>query len=353
MITFGDTQVLAPISGTVIAQDVQRGTVISSPTNSASGGSVLMELADLSLVQVKTYVDETDVGKLSPGQEADVSVAAFPNHTFRGSVLKIEPQADTIQNVTMFPVDIRINNQDGLLKPGMSADVRVQVVSRPNVLAVPNGALRTDRDVGSAAQVLGISPGDLTTMLADAQKASAAQPQPAASDTGTQTQLGAGQGGGAGAPSDTSNRGRSARMGGGQPGAGRADSGIPGQFRGRGGRGGRGRGNRGGNGGANNNFLYGGRYIVFALRDGKPTPVYVQTGVTDLDYSEVLSGLAQGDSVLLLPSASLIQQQQQMQQRMSRNSGLPGQTSAGNTSSGNGARGGAAGTTGGRGGRGG
>jgi HlyD family secretion protein len=345
-IALGDTKVLAPIDGTVIEQDVQRGTVISSPTNSASGGSVLLKLADLSLVQVKTMVDETDVAKLSPGQEADVSVTAYPNQVFRGTVLKIEPQADTIQNVTMFPVDIGIDNRRNMLKPGMSADVRVQVASRTNVLAVPNGALRTDRDVASAASVLGISQDQLTTMLADAQKASTTQ-QRAAADTGTQPQLdnhgdtSAMRGGAAGQMMASRGNGQRDTTGG-------ANRGRNGGGRGR--FGGGGRGGRGGNGA--NNYLFGGRYIVFALRDGKPTPVYVQTGVTDLDYSEVLSGLTQGDSVLMLPSASMIQQQQQMQQRMSRNSGLPGQSSANSTSTGNrGSSGGGGG--GGRGGRGG
>ena len=73
----------------------------------------------------------------------------------------------------------------------------------------------------------------------------------------------------------------------------------------------------------------GGQYIVFTLRDGKPTPVYVRTGITDLDYTEVKSGLAVGDSVLMLPSASMIQSQQTLQERMGRNAGLPGQSPAG------------------------
>jgi hypothetical protein len=84
----------------------------------------------------------------------------------------------------------------------------------------------------------------------------------------------------------------------------------------------------GGRPGAGNaqDALFGGRYVVFALRDGKPTAVYVTTGITDLDWSEVKSGLTAQDSVLLLPSASLIQSQQSLQERMSRNTGLPGQS---------------------------
>jgi len=79
--------------------------------------------------------------------------------------------------------------------------------------------------------------------------------------------------------------------------------------------------------GANNNFQFGGSYIVFVLKDGRPTPVRIRTGVTDMDYSEVVSGLTEQDTVLLLPSASLVNAQAQMRERMNRMSGggaLPG-----------------------------
>jgi HlyD family secretion protein len=65
----------------------------------------------------------------------------------------------------------------------------------------------------------------------------------------------------------------------------------------------------------------GGRYIVFAKRNGGPTPVWIRTGLTDLDYSEVIEGLQPGDSVYVLPSASLIQSQQDMRQRMNQITG--------------------------------
>ena len=79
--------------------------------------------------------------------------------------------------------------------------------------------------------------------------------------------------------------------------------------------------------GANTNFQFGGSYIVFVLKDGRPTPVRIRTGVTDMDYSEVVSGLTEQDTVLLLPSASLVNAQAQMRERMNRMSGggaLPG-----------------------------
>jgi hypothetical protein len=69
-----------------------------------------------------------------------------------------------------------------------------------------------------------------------------------------------------------------------------------------------------------------GNYIVFALRSGKPTPVAIRTGLTDLDYIEVLSGLTDQDTVLVLPSASLLTSQQQSRERMQQmtGGGLPG-----------------------------
>jgi hypothetical protein len=71
--------------------------------------------------------------------------------------------------------------------------------------------------------------------------------------------------------------------------------------------------------------LFGGNYIVFTLRNGQLTPVHVQTGLTDLDYSEIRDGLAEGDTVLILPSASLVAAQEEQRERLSRmNQGLPG-----------------------------
>jgi hypothetical protein len=69
------------------------------------------------------------------------------------------------------------------------------------------------------------------------------------------------------------------------------------------------------------------RYIVFVSRNGRPAPVWIQTGLTDMDYSEVLEGLSLGDSVLVLPSASLVQSQQESRERLNRitgGGGLPG-----------------------------
>jgi HlyD family secretion protein len=288
-----DTNVRAPIGGTIIEKLVERGQVISSPTRDVGGGTVLLRMADLALVQVRTLVDETDIGKIQVGQRTTVTVDAYPNRPFEGSVLKIEPQAITEQNVTMFPVQVRLDNRAGLLRPGMNAEVEVHVGEREGVLAVSNAALRTQRDVGSAAEVLGLSPEAVQEELAALAPARAGG---AATGAGGQAAMGGSAGGSA--PADTGPSGRT-----------------------------RGATPRGGGRGRSADPSFGGRYIVFVKRPEGPKAIWIRTGLTDLDYTEVLDGLQEADSVFILPSASLVQSQQESRERVNRitgGGGLPG-----------------------------
>ena len=109
-IAVDDTDIRAPIGGTIIFKPVEIGQVISSPTQDFAGGTMLLQMADLSAVQIRTLIDETDIGKVRPGMQASVSVAAYPNQPFPGEVSKIEPQAVIEQNVTMFAVLVSIQN---------------------------------------------------------------------------------------------------------------------------------------------------------------------------------------------------------------------------------------------------
>lgn len=314
-IAMDDTDVRAPIGGTIIAKNVERGQVISSPTSDVAGGTVLLTMADLGLVVVRTLVDETDIGKISAGLPATVSVASYPNQPFEGEVLKIEPMAETLQNVTMFPVLIRIRNSDGRLRPGMNAEVDISIGSREGVLAVPNSALRTERDVGSAAEVLGLTANQVRDQLA--QTTSGSLDSVTSLDPtseGDTTDSAAGE-------SLTLPNGRTIQVPAGVTAAQvqsimakrRAGEELTAEeqaisqtvFQGL----------RGGRDGAGGNPPTGaGRprrdatpvrstdYLVFVLQDGQPTVRRIKTGLTDLDYSEVLSGLAESDSVLVLPN---------------------------------------------------
>ena len=237
-IAFEDTEVRAPTNGIILERNVEVGSVIQSATSGVSGGEVLLLMANLDTVQVRTLVDETDIGKISPNLRVSIRVDAYPNQPFQGRVLKIEPQAVTEQNVTMFPVLIRIPNEDGLLRPGMNSEVEIQVASRRGVLTVPDAALRTRNDFASAAAVLGLDIETVEAQLRDAREGLAMR-------NGT----------------------------------------INGNSE----------------GDAGSGFQFGGNFIVFALRDGVPKPIPIRTGLTDLDYHEVLAGdLTEGDSLVVL-----------------------------------------------------
>ncbi|MEO8635362.1 MAG: efflux RND transporter periplasmic adaptor subunit [Gemmatimonadales bacterium] len=325
-ITLDQTEVRATSSGTIIELDIERGQVISSPTSTVGGGTVLLKMADLNLVQVSTLVDETDIGKIQPGLRTSVTVDAYPNTPFEGRVLKIEPLATTSQNVTMFPVLVRIENRNGQLRPGMNSDVEIHVGRRDSVLAVPNSALRTPRDVASAAEVLGLTMDQVATQLAerapggDSSKAETVAAAPA----GNTMTLPSGQS--VTLPAGVTEAQVKAimqkRMGGGEPSAPerallrKVFAGMSGGAR-----------PVGGGRGASGDASSGGRYIVFVRRDGVPYAKNVRTGLTDLDYSEVVDGLEDGDSVLVLPTTSLIESQKdaaERTQRITGGGGIPG-----------------------------
>jgi HlyD family secretion protein len=151
-----DVRIRAPISGTILTRNVEEGTVIQSASTNVSGGTALFVMADLREVQIRTLVDETDMGQIRAGMEATISVDAYPGRTFPGVVEKIEPQAVTQQNVTMFPVIVRLDNRLGLLKPGMNAEVATLLVERPNALVVPNNAVVLPQEMAPAATALGM-----------------------------------------------------------------------------------------------------------------------------------------------------------------------------------------------------
>ncbi|MCC6927845.1 MAG: efflux RND transporter periplasmic adaptor subunit [Gemmatimonadaceae bacterium] len=152
-----DATVRAPVEGTVIEKTVSLGQVITSATSAFGGGTTLLKMADLSKVRMRALFNETDIGSVQPGQQATVTVDAYPERPFRGTVEKIEPQAVVQQSVTMFPVLINLANNEGLLKPGMNGEASVLVDRRENVVAVPNDAVRTVREAPMLANQLGLN----------------------------------------------------------------------------------------------------------------------------------------------------------------------------------------------------
>jgi HlyD family secretion protein len=152
-----DVTVRAPIDGTIVEKTAEQGQIITS-AREMTGGTILMRMADLNEVQVRTLVDETDIGSIEPGLGATIRVEAYPDREFRGQVLKVEPQAVVEQNVTLFAVLTRIRNEQDLLKPGMNADVEVLIGVREDVLSLPNTAIRMPDEARQLVTALGMDP---------------------------------------------------------------------------------------------------------------------------------------------------------------------------------------------------
>ena len=315
-IAVDDTDIRAPVSGTVIEKPVEKGQVISSPTQDFAGGTLLMKMADLSAVRIRAMIDETDIGKVRPGMPAIVTVAAYPNQPFNGEVVKIEPQAVVVQNVTMFAVLIGIQNPEGLLLPGMNAEVEVSVAQRDGVLTVPVIALRTERDVVATAGILGISESELRTELNTDDGGSKAN-APEADTAETMTMRGRTIKLPMGVKSSQVNEIMEKRRNGKSLNPNEQqlmqrifrNAGSP---------------SNGGEGDTPDYRFGGDFWVVVDSSDGSKI-VKVRAGLTDLDHVEIISGLDETDEVLLLPSAHLVETQERLQSFITRRvGGVPG-----------------------------
>lgn len=306
-----DATVRAPSRGTIIDRLVSPGQVIVSATSSASGGTTLMNMADLSRVRVRAMVNETDIGQVRVGLSARVVVDAYPNRPFIGEVEKVEPQAVVDQSVTMFPVLITLDNQEGLLMPGMNGEVSVLVDRRENVLAVPVDAIRTMQDAVPTAVMLGMNREAVQESIRTQMAALMGGPQRPAGDTAATGS----------APVQPSGDTRGASAGGAPMvlAQGPAGPGGPPPSMRQGGANFRGMmgGARRGNGGT--------PAIVFVAKsDVDFEPRVVLMGVSDYDYTEIIRGLEEGERVALLASIALQAQRQEMQDRIRSRTSLPG-----------------------------
>ena len=173
-----DARVTAPVMGTIIDKPVALGQVIQSGTSTAGGGTTIVKMADLTKVRARALVNETDIGAVRAGLEATVTVDAFPDRQFRGTVEKIEPQAIVQQNVTMFPVLISLDNRERLLMPGMNGEVAIVSERREEVIAVPNEAIRSVREAAQAATILGLNPDSVQSQLRAAMSGGAGGGRP-------------------------------------------------------------------------------------------------------------------------------------------------------------------------------
>ncbi len=154
LVDLDHTTIRAPVDGVVVSRAVDVGQTVAA---SLQAPTLFTIAQDLTKMQVETSVDEADIGRVKLGDRATFTVDAFPNEPFTGEVMQIRKTAQVVQNVVTYVVVIAVANPDGTLLPGMTANVRLIVAAKGNVLKVPNAALRF-RPVGSEAGIAGPLP---------------------------------------------------------------------------------------------------------------------------------------------------------------------------------------------------
>ena len=316
-----DATVTAPISGTVIAKTVEEGQIITSSMSNVSGGTTLVKMADLSELEIRTLVDEIDVGRVRPGLVVDSTVEAYPDMQFRGTVVKIEPQAVVQQSVTTFPVLSRIDNSDGLLLPGMNTDVNIVIDQRYEVLAVPNEAVRSLQDAHKVADLLGLGSagngrnlavgegGVLGSLLRDPPTSNARSLESTQTPRSPRSSH----------PDGSANGAPGAKV-------------IPAAYE----------------GDVESDFeidvwpdaedIPEPTGAVFVLgADGTLSLQPILAGINDWEFTEVRAGLYGDEQIVVLPSTSLLRSQQELRDRFSSRSAIPGMSS-GSSGGGSGGR---------------
>jgi HlyD family secretion protein len=318
--------IVSPIDGMVLDRKTDKGRTVNASMNAP----VLFTLVnDLTKMQINAAVAEADIGSISEGQEVKFTVDAFPNRTFAGSVRMVRNAASVSQSVVSYATIIDVNNEDSKLKPGMTANVSIIVQQRPNVLRIGNGALR----VRVPQEVLAAAPAAPAAAAApagatEAAKAGAKAGAPAAAGAATMTddermtatmaimrEIGFERGTPA-SPEQIEKAKKLAKDKGLDPDLIAARLATPGVRKGSKGGGDSGGPRRGpsGPGGDRgfNNTVVSRTLFKFvdpaaADKDKKLTPVTVKLGVSDGFSTEVLEGLAEGDTVVtgvIMPGAA-------------------------------------------------
>ncbi len=135
----GYSKITSPVDGTVISRAVDVGQTVAASFNTPT----LFEVAkDLTEMQIETSVSEADIGKIKVGQTAEYTLDGYQDRTFEGKVTQVRLASTTTNNVVTYTVIISVDNSEGLVIPGMSANVSIITNKVEDVICVPNQALK-------------------------------------------------------------------------------------------------------------------------------------------------------------------------------------------------------------------
>lgn len=140
------TKLVSPIDGVVIARGIEPGETVVPGVQSTFEGKALLTVADLSTLLVKVNLNQIDVAKVAVGRRATLTLDALPGHTYEATITKVAPASVKLtgKEQEVFPVEAQLETPDGLVKPGMTADVRIHLDAKDGVLALPLEAIVKD-----------------------------------------------------------------------------------------------------------------------------------------------------------------------------------------------------------------
>lgn len=138
-VNLGYTRITSPVDGIVVTRNVTQGQTVAA---SFQTPTLFLIANNLTQMQVDANVSESDIGQVKSGDAATFTVEAFPAHVFQGRVTQVRQSPQTVQNVVTYDVVVSADNPQLLLKPGMTADVRIVTTDIPDALRVPVEALR-------------------------------------------------------------------------------------------------------------------------------------------------------------------------------------------------------------------
>ena len=135
----GYTKIVSPVKGTVISKEVEVGQTVAA---SFQTPTLFTVAEDLTKMRIETSVSEADIGKVKEGQDVEYTLDGYPDSIFKGVVTQVRLSPTTESNVVTYTVVIEVENEEGKLLPGMTANVSIITGKKENILTVPNVALK-------------------------------------------------------------------------------------------------------------------------------------------------------------------------------------------------------------------
>lgn len=135
----GYTKIISPVKGIVISKEVEVGQTVAA---SFQTPTLFTVAEDLTKMRIETSVSEADIGKVKEGQEVEYTLDGYPDSTFKGKVTQVRLSPTTESNVVTYTVIIEVENDEGKLMPGMTANVSIITGKKEDILTVPNVALK-------------------------------------------------------------------------------------------------------------------------------------------------------------------------------------------------------------------